>query len=51
MNKNSVIKLSILIDNEFVIVLMCVLNYVENCSSCNRKIWNSVSCELLYSKY
>ena len=38
-------------DNEFVIVLTCVLNHVANCSSCNWKIWDSVSCELLDSKY
>jgi hypothetical protein len=38
-------------DNEFVIVLTSVFNHVVNCSSCNRKIWDSVSCELLDSKY
>jgi len=38
-------------DNEFVIGLTCVLNHVANCSSCNWKIWDSVSCELLDSKY
>jgi len=34
-----------------VIGLTCVLNHVANCSSCNWKIWDSVSCELLDSKY
>jgi hypothetical protein len=38
-------------DNEFVIVLTCVLNHVVNCSSCNEKIWDSINCELLDSKY
>jgi hypothetical protein len=38
-------------DNEFVIVLTCVFNHVVSFSSCNRKIWDSVSCELLDSKY
>ena len=38
-------------DNEFVIVLTCVLNQVANCSSCNWKIWDSISYELLDSKY
>jgi hypothetical protein len=38
-------------DNEFVIVLTCDLNHVANCSFCNRKIWDSVNCELLDSKY
>ena len=38
-----------MIDNEFVIVLTCVLNHVANCSSCNQKVWDSVSCELLDS--
>jgi hypothetical protein len=40
-------KLSTMIDNEFMIVLACVLNHVINCSYCNRKIWDSVNCELL----
>ena len=40
-----------MIDNEFVIVLTCVLNHVANCSSYNQKIWDSVCCELLESKY
>ena len=44
-------KLSIMIDNEFVMVLTYVLNHKANCSSCNRKIWDSISYELLDSKY
>jgi len=40
-------KLSTMIDNEFMIVHACVLNHVINCSYCNWKIWDSVSCELL----
>jgi len=38
-------------DNEFVIVLTCVLNHIVNCSSCNRKIWDSISYELLDNIY
>jgi hypothetical protein len=49
--KNSITKLSVPIDNEFEIVLTCVLNYVAHCSSCNRKIWDLVSCKLSDNKY
>jgi hypothetical protein len=38
-------------DNEFVILLTCVLNHMTNCSSCNQNIWDSISYELLDSKY
>jgi len=44
-------KLSIPIDNEFVIVLTCVLNHMTNYSSCNWNIWDSVSYKLLDIKY
>jgi len=44
-------KLSTMIDNEFLIVLTCVLNHVANCSSYNLKIWDLVRCELLDNKY